>query len=274
MPATTVTEISEAERLARLAPDLVKPFVDELVPLKRGSDAALLAWREDHPGFLETQGYETMVWRLRRGSDGLIRSATAFELRGGTEYPVTAFQIRELEGTWLSIHETRDGIDSELARLSRTPEGSVDVTYGATRLTYARSRDGSIVSNLSRGDYTRREEWAAGTGTSRRVERGLDAAAGAFVDTLAGQVWSERSVEDSQGIGELVWDLQPSGEAFKAVISSVEPIATYLDDGLSSLIQGRELLINLAITERLLGEGRRISPRLALLSFAAARRGE
>lgn len=247
---------------------------DPILGLDLGTSDVLVAWKVDHPGFLEANGWDTTTWRARLGVDGRIVSIEEAELRDGAEKTMRSYSIvSEPEGLAIR-HATSGGEPAGFRRLARAPDSSLVLTGGDGPTLYRRGASGALDKEWSLGKTKVTERWdPAGTGSSTIRWDGKPNSSGGFGSAGSSPFYVERRAEDSEGMDELGWTASPgTGKCYS--IAAAEPIALFRALGLERAIAGRALLENLAIIEAVLGLDRRMTPLLARLSFEAAARGE
>ena len=254
-------------------PDLAAAI--EIPAIEKKPSSCVVAYRVDGHRFLESEGWNTEVYRFSTWPNGYMGGATVSRRGLYGEREVSWYSTAPLGSetlvTGAALNEYGGKSDDEARFTYRVDGESVEVSGGGGLARYTRAADGSLKIEKDPGGYSIEEEWSA-DGSSRILRNGELIASGRVVVEGPGRYrYLQRRVTDPEGHDELEYDIWEKGDRLDLSVGSVEPLATMYIEGLFALLSGGRTLENLAFVDRVLGLDRRLSPILAIASARAAK---
>ncbi|MGB4572337.1 MAG: hypothetical protein WBH97_05900 [Rectinemataceae bacterium] len=243
-----------------------------IVPaVTRGKEEILLVYKHTEHGYLESNGFDTLVFRFSSLPGGWLTGAIVSGRMLDGERDLAAFHFSRAAD---EIYVTEDSYyDEEPASadpsVTIVPDGSGLVIKGRDfSRTLSLPGDGSL--NVVSASGTVTERWVgmrdAPDSGSTISRSGEVTAKGIFSFPAASQAkYVERKTGDTEGAEDLTCSMWFDKEgSWRFRIEAVEPVCEGYASGLAEALSGGKALENLALIEAVLGMDASIRPVLAL----------
>jgi len=268
--AKTAIRESSGEALER-APTVEAQLV--LPAVERGKAGLLIAYRDTRFGFADSEGFDTLIYRVSLSPNGWLDGASVYERRIDGEKGRASYTF-SYAGESIIVAQTREGASMEIAKVAVIPR-KVEVRGTVERIV-AREAGGGISFASMSGDYQERflVPGYRKEGTKLLVSRnGVVEAEGRFDFSKKGRVvFMERNVRDLTGAEETTISLwiDENGD-YRFRTEGVAPVNEVYASGLEKALSGDQGFLNLVLLDIVLGRERNIRPILAYALSAQAR---
>lgn len=259
----------KTEALAIKSVEAEIPHVEkalELPAIERGKEGILIAYRHTGFGFVEANGFDTLIYRFQALPGGWLEGAIVYERKLGGEKEIRRYGF-SYAGDEVIVTESSEGITKEIARI-KTSKDAQEI-HGTAERIVSRGSGGSLVVRSLSGDYVEEYMMPAGGKEKKSLisRSGAVEVEGNYVFPGKGMVvYGERRTGDSKGAEDLqlsLWIDDRSDDRFRT--ESVVPINEVYASGLKESLGGDRGLQNLALVDLVLGKTRNIRPVLAYL---------
>lgn len=251
-----------ANKAASPIPHVEAPLT--LPAIEREKEGILLAYRHTQSGFLETNGFDTLIYRFLTLPGGWLSGAVVSERRLEGEKTVASYQF-SYAGDAIMVSESTSEKAKDPITIVTSP-GELVISGAAERILLL-SDEGNLTIKSRSGEY--REEYMVGPknkGKTVTISRsGVAESEGHYEFPGKGKVvYTERKIKDATGAEELMVSLWvDEKDDFRFSTEGIVPYNEVYTSGLKQALTGDHALINLALVDLVLGKGRNIRPVLA-----------
>ncbi len=233
--------------------------------LTKGTEGVLLAYRHTGIGFVEANGYDTLIFRFLTLPGGWLSGCVVSERRLEGEKEVGRYSFSYAGNEIMVSGQTGNEPASGLVPFSISP-GKVIVGKPASRVILLDNAD-TLTFQSPAGDYT--ESFMAGSSNAEKrimiTRAGAVESEGKFEYPEKGKIVAFiRDKKDTTGAEEVRITLfVDEKNDYRFRTEGVEPVNEVYASGLQDMLTGDHALENLALIDYVLGKGRDIRPVLA-----------
>lgn len=238
----------------------------ELPAIERGKEGILIAYRHTGFGFVDANGFDTLIYRFQALPGGWLEGAIVSERRLGGDKEIRRYGF-SYAGDEVIVTESSEGSTKEIARMKTSKD--VQEIHGTAERIVSRGSEGSLIVRSLSGDYSEEYMMPAGGKEKKSLisRSGAVEVEGSYAFPGKGMaVYRERRAGDSKGAEDLqlsLWIDDKGDDRFRT--ESVVPLNEVYASGLKESLGGDQGLQNLALVDLLLGKTRNIRPVLAYL---------
>lgn len=233
--------------------------------LKKGTEGVLIAYRHTGIGFVDANGYDTLIFRFLTLPGGWLSGCVVSERRLEGEKEVGRYSFSYAGNEIMVSGQTGNEPASSPVPFATSP-GKVIVGKPASQVILLDNAD-TLTFQAPSGDYS--ESFMAGTANAEKkilvTRGGAVESEGKFENPEKGKIVAVlRDKKDTTGAEEVTTTLYVDEKGdYRFRTEGVEPINEVYAAGLQEMLSGEHALENLALIDYVLGKGRNIRPVLA-----------
>ena len=250
-PAVETPPIVEAQRL--------------LPAIEKRNAGILVVYRHTEFGYIDSYGFDTLVFRFSVLPNGWLEGATVYEQRVDGEKEISKYGFNYV-GADLVVTETSENGSRVIANIVLSP-GKMELGGTVERIVSLSPEEGLLIRSVP-GDY--REEYSIARSGAKegKVVISRDGAVeteGLYTFPEKGKVvYTERSVKDATGAEASTISLWLDGKGdYRFRTEGVEPVNEVYASGFKTAFSGEYGMQNLALVDLVLGRSRNMRPVLA-----------
>ncbi|MCE5255221.1 MAG: hypothetical protein LLF89_00065 [Spirochaetaceae bacterium] len=249
--------------VAEVIPRVEEPVI--LPGIKANANEIVIAYKDTEFGFLESQGFDTTIFRFQLLPGGWVKGALVYERRLGGEIEVASYDFSRA-GNEILVSRMASGNAGVVANFDVSP-GKVIIRGDAERVL-SLDGEGTLVIGPGTDDYV--EEYRMGPSTESKKatikRKGVVESEG---------LWSSPGkarflFKESGNMGRTISLWLDEDDECRFRTEGVEPLNEVYAKGLSAGLQNEHGLENFALVDYVLGgTARNIRPVLAYLAFGS-----
>ena len=261
--------VTPAQAPATGAPETEARIIIPGIEKRRGE--VLIVYRHTQYGFMESYGFDTIVYRFFLLPGGWIDGAAVYERRMEGERLVANWEFSHA-GDFVHVSRSSAGESAEFASI-RLGEERLELG-GARQGIVSRGSGGSIRIASVTGDYL--EEYRVsgkGGGIESAISRAgeVETAGRSEASAKARLVFTERRTGDENGAEDRTVSLWREGkDDYRFRTESVIPVNEVFTSGLEEALGGDKGMQNFVLVDLVLGRERNMRPVLAYALFSGS----
>lgn len=263
VPVSTTVTAGKSSELVSEIPHVEAPV--GMPALTRGTEGVLLAYRHTGIGFMDANGYDTLIFRFLTLPEGWLSGCVVSERRLDQEKEVGRYSFSYAGNEIVVSGQTGNEPTPGPVSFS-TSSGKVVVGKPASLVILLDAAD-TLTFQSPAGDYA--ESFVVGSSNTEKkimiIRSGTIESEGKFEYPEEGKIVAIiRDKKDTTGAEEVKTTLYiDEKNDYRFRTEGVEPINEVYASGLHDVLTGDHALENLALIDYVLGKGRDIRPVLA-----------